>query len=451
MAKILIIDDEADIRSTLREVLEDEGHDVQLASNATEARSYYNHSNPEVTLLDIWMPDTDGITLLREWSAQGSLNCPVIIMSGHGTIDTAIEATRLGAIDYLEKPLSLAKLLQVVQKALIQTKKGKPQWRQLSGVAVPVGRSVKMQKVRETIQQLAKTEAATLIVGEPGSGRETHARYLHSQSARAQAPLVVVSPGLIDIQEAALRLRGEEKDGKVIAGLYDEARGGSLLLKDIEDFPRPVQAILAADFENGEYLRIGGSQKQRLDVRVIATSVYGADSAVSTQHIQPQLLLWLSGAAVQIPPLREVAEDVPDLLRQAVEYYADREQLPLRRFSIAAQNRLRHYPWPLNVEELFSLVHRLLLTGSYSEVSLEELESIMAPPSVTNELLVKQDLLALPLREARDAFERAYLLQQLQLCNGKVGVLAKRVAMERTHLYRKLRSLNIDFRQGSDD
>jgi len=138
-------------------------------------------------------------------------------------------------------------------------------------------------------------------------------------------------------------------------------------------------------------------------------------------------------------------------LRQAVEYYADREQLPLRRFSIAAQNRLRHYPWPLNVEELFSLVHRLLLTGSYSEVSLEELESIMAPPSVTNELLVKQDLLALPLREARDAFERAYLLQQLQLCNGKVGVLAKRVAMERTHLYRKLRSLNIDFRQGSDD
>jgi len=451
MAKILIIDDEADIRATLREVLEDEGHEVQLASNATEARSYYNHSSPDITLLDIWMPDTDGITLLREWSSQGSLNCPVVIMSGHGTIDTAIEATRLGAIDYLEKPLSLAKLLQVVQKALLHSRKGKPQWRQLSGMNVPVGRSVKMQKVRELVQQLAKSHAATLIVGEPGSGRETHARYLHAQSARGHQPIIVISPGLIDASEAAIRLRGEEKDGKVTPGIYDEARGGSLLLKDIEDFPRPVQILLAADFESGEYRRVGGTQPQRLDARVIATSVYGADAAISALHIQPQLLLWLSGAVIQIPPLREVAEDVPELLRYAVEYYADREQLPLRRFSIAAQNRLRHYPWPLNVEELFSLVHRLLLTGSYSEVSLEELESMMAPPQVSEELLVKQDLLALPLREARDAFERAYLLQQLQLCNGKVGVLAKRVAMERTHLYRKLRSLNIDFRHGGDD
>jgi DNA-binding NtrC family response regulator len=183
----------------------------------------------------------------------------------------------------------------------------------------------------------------------------------------------------------------------------------------------------------------------------MATSVYSGESPMAAQVIQPQLLLWLSGAVVKVPPLRDYAEDVPELLRYAGEYFADQEQLPLRRFSIAAQNRLRHYPWPLNIEELFSLVHRLLSSGETGEITLDELEALLQPPAPTQDMLVKQDLLALPLREAREAFERAYLLQQLQLCNGKVGVLAKRVEMERTHLYRKLRSLGIDFRHGTDD
>jgi len=451
MAKILIIDDEADIRSTLRGVLEDEGHDVLVAANATEARNYWRHHSPQMALLDIWMPDIDGISLLREWSAQGTLACPVIIMSGHGTIDTAMEATRLGAIDYLEKPLSLAKLLQVVAKALSHNRQGKPHQRSLAGIQIPAGRSPKILKLREQIQQLATSPAAVLLVGEPGCGRETYARFLHSKSQRAHQPLVVVSAGLLEPATAAARLRGRELNGQVEPGLYDEAAGGTLLLKDLEDFPREVQALLAADFDNGHFVRVGAHQKLPLDVRVVATSLYAVESVQATQFIQAQLLLWLSGAVVRVPPLRDYLEDVPELLRHAAEHFADREQLPLRRFSVAAQNRLRHYPWPLNIEELYSLVHRLLMSGQTTEVSLEELESFMTPPAAAQEMLVKQDLLALPLREAREAFERAYLIQQLQLCNGKVGMLAKRVEMERTHLYRKLRSLGIDFRHGSDD
>lgn len=451
MATILIIDDEADIRATLREVLEDEGHDVLIAANAAEARNHWTESAPEMTLLDIWMPDTDGITLLREWSAQGALACPVVIMSGHGTIDTAMEATRLGAIDYLEKPLSLAKLLQVVNKALAHSRQGKPQWRSLAGIQVPAGRSAKILKLREQIQQLAGASTAVLMVGEPGSGRETYARFMHTKSLRASKPLVVVAAGLLDASSAALRLRGQESNAQVEAGLYDEAAGGTLLIKDLEDFPREVQALLAADFENGYYVRVGSYQKIPLNIRVLATSVHAPDSPLATQYIQAQLLLWLSQAVIKIPPLREYAEDVPELIRHAVEHFADAEQLPLRRFSIAAQNRLRHYPWPLNVQELYSIVHRLLLTGQTVEVSLDELEAQMTPAPSEQQVFVKQDLLALPLREAREAFEKAYLLQQLQLCNGKVGMLAKRVEMERTHLYRKLRSLGIDFRHGTDD
>ena len=450
--RILVVDDEADIRSTLKEVLSDEGHDVDVASDAAQARAARARHEPDLVLLDIWMPDTDGITLLREWASQGAPGCPVVMMSGHGTVETAVEATRLGAFDFIEKPLSLAKLLRTVERALDAGRRKRVAARALvPPLVAPVGKSRLMQQLREQIQQVAPRDSSVLLVGETGTGREAFARYLHSLSGRAEQPFTVIAAGTLDEQGAAAQLRGSERGGSTTPGLYDQARGGTLYLAGLEDFPPSVQRLLAADLDAGLYTRVDASQPQRLEVRLISSAQPGLEQRAEPAPFRRDLLAHLNLITLKLPPLRDYAEDVPDLLRHYVDRLVDEERLPFRRFGVAAQNRLRNYPWPGNLTELKNLAHRLLLLGGEEEIRLEEIERELAAHLTHDEPLVKQDLLALPLREAREAFERAYLQQQLLLCNGKVGQLAKRVGMERTHLYRKLRSLGVDFRQGSDD
>ena len=450
--RILVVDDESDIRSTLKEVLTDEGHDVDVAADATQARAARTRHEPDLVLLDIWMPDTDGITLLREWSNQGPLRCPVVMMSGHGTVETAVEATRLGAFDFVEKPLSLAKLLRVVERALESGRRKRLATRALvPPLVAPVGKSRLMQQLREQIQQIAPRDASVLLLGEPGTGREAFARYLHSLSPRADKPFVIVAGGSLDESNGAERLRGVERDGTTEPGLYEQASGGTLYLAGLEDFAPAVQRILSADLDAGHYARVNGRQPQALNVRIVSSAQPGFETRADTEPFRRDLLAHLNLVTLKVPPLRDYAEDVPDLLRHYVDRLVDEERLPFRRFGVAAQNRLRNYPWPGNMGELRNLVHRLLLLGGDEEIRLEEIERELATQLPRDEPLVKQDLLALPLREAREAFERAYLQQQLLLCNGKVGQLAKRVGMERTHLYRKLRSLGVDFRQSADD
>ena len=450
-AKILVVDDESDIRETLREILGDEGYEVEVAANAAEARAARARQEPDLVLLDIWMPDTDGISLLREWSEAHQLRFPVVMLSGHGTVETAVEATRLGAFDFVEKPLSLAKLLRTVEKALEMARRKRQAQRILiPPLVAPVGKSRSMKQLREQVQQVAAHDAPVLFVGEIGTGREAFARYLHSLSPRTSAPFVIATCASLMDEPSAATLRGSERDGEVEPGLYDEADGGTLLFNGLEDMPQSVQRALHADLENGGYMRVGGTEKHPFRMRFIATAKPGIESR-SDAVVRPDLVSHLNVITLRIPPLREYAEDVPDLLRHYVDRLVDEESLSFRRFSVAAQNRLRNYPWPGNVRELRNLVQRLLIVGGPEEIGLEEIERELAVQQTADEPLVKQDLLALPLREAREAFERAYLLQQLMLCNGKVGQLAKRVGMERTHLYRKLRSLGVDFRQISDD
>ncbi|MBS0394605.1 MAG: sigma-54-dependent Fis family transcriptional regulator [Proteobacteria bacterium] len=449
--RILVVDDESDIRSTLREVLADEGHEVDVAADAAQARAARARHEPDLVLLDIWMPDTDGITLLREWAGQGALRCPVVMMSGHGTVETAVEATRLGAFDFVEKPLSLAKLLRVVERALESGRRQRLATRALvPPLVAPVGKSRLMQGLREQIQQIAPRDAPVLLLGESGTGREAFARYLHSLGPRADKPFVVVAGGSLDEANAAARLRGVERDGAVEAGLYEQAAGGTLYLAGLEDFVPAVQRLLAADLDAGSYVRVQGRAPQPLVARLVSSASPGFE-AQGSEPFRRDLLGHLNLVTLKVPPLRDYAEDVPELLRYYVDRLVDEERLPFRRFGVAAQNRLRNYPWPGNMGELRNLVHRLLLLGGEEEIRLEEIERELATQLPRDEPLVKQDLLALPLREAREAFERAYLQQQLLLCNGKVGQLAKRVGMERTHLYRKLRSLGVDFRQSADD
>jgi len=450
---VLVVDDEADIRALIKDILTDESYGVTVAANADEARNARATDKFDLVLLDIWMPDTDGITLLREWSDSGEPGCPVVIMSGHGTVDTAVEATRLGAFDFVEKPLSLAKLLRTVEAALESS--GKPSGAArslLPSLLAPVGRSQLMQGLRERVQQFARNDGSVLMSGESGTGRGAFARYMHGLSSRADEPLTTLSAASVTESNFEEQLLGREHGGEAIAGAFERASGGTLVIDELGDLSADAQRVLFGVLDSGSYRRIGGTTPIRVDCRVVATVVADYEARIDAGKLRRDLVSHLSELTLRIPPLREYAEDVPELLTYYVDKLIDSEGLTFRRFSVAAQNRLRNYPWPDNVRELKNLVRRLLLSGSSEDISLDEVEAEISSAAPVDEPLVKQDLLALPLREAREQFERAYLQQQLVLCGGKVGQLAKRVGMERTHLYRKLRSLGVDFKSvGSDE
>ena len=446
-SRILVVDDEADIRGLLKEILSEEGYEVEVAADAAQARTSRATQVPDLVLLDIWMPDTDGITLLREWSMTDGYDCPVVMMSGHGTVETAVEATRLGAFDFVEKPLSLTKLLRTVERALDAGRRKRLSARaQGQALAVPIGKSKVTQALREQVQNAASSASPVLLLGELGSGREAYARYLHSLSVRASKPFFMVVAASLGADPAAA-LFGSEREGRVEPGAFDQAVGGSLYLNGLQDLNSEAQRALAGAIEQNGYTRVGGRQRLPINVRWISSAQDEFELQASPDPFRRDLVAHLNVITLRVPSLRDYAEDVPDLLRYYVDRLVDDQHLPLRRFSVAAQNRLRNYPWPGNVGELKNLVQRVLVLGAGEEIRLEEIERELQVKLAVDEPLVKQDLLALPLREAREQFERAYLQQQLLLCNGKVGQLAKRVGMERTHLYRKLRALGVDFRQ----
>lgn len=448
--RILVVDDEADIRGLLSEILAEEGYEIEVAADAASARRAAARQEPDLVLLDIWMPDMDGITLLREWNEKQSLRCPVVMLSGHGTVETAVEATRLGAFDFVEKPLSIAKLLRTAERALEAGRRRRQAHRTLiPPLVAPVGKSRLMQKLREQVQQIAAHDASVMLVGEAGTGREAFARYMHSLGPRAAGPFITVTCASLDDSTAAAKLRGTSAGGKAEPGFYEQARGGTLFLGGVEDLSADAQRMLLADLEQRGWQRDGAGEVIPFESRFVTAALPGHDGPAS--GLRRDLLAHLEVISIRIPPLREYTEDVPDLLRHYVDRLVDEEGMPFRRFSVAAQNRLRNYPWPGNVRELRNLVQRALIIGGPEEIGLDEIEQQLVAQQAPDEPLVKQDLLALPLREAREQFERAYLLQQLMLCNGKVGLLAKRVGMERTHLYRKLRSLGVDFRQITED
>ena len=450
-AHILVVDDEADIRGLLKEILSEEGYAVEVAANAAQARASRARQTPDLVLLDIWMPDVDGITLLREWSTTVGDDCPVVMMSGHGTVETAVEATRLGAFDFVEKPLSLAKLLRTVERALDAGRRKRQAGKLFAPAMItPAGKSKLMQQLRAELQRMAAHGSPVLLVGEPGSGREMFAQYLHGRSPRAGAPFVTVVASSLRDADAESRLFGSIEGGARRPGLLEQAADGTLFIQELEDLPGGAQRLLVGALQSGRFTPVGANEPTELRARMVSCAQPGIENHSAT-GVRRDLLSHLNTLIVRVPPLRDYAEDVPELLRHYVDRLVDSEGLPLRHFSVAAQNRLRNYPWPDNARELKNLVHRLLIQGGGEEIGLDEVERELALQAPPGEPLVKQDLLALPLREAREQFERAYLQQQLLLCNGKVGQLAKRVGMERTHLYRKLRSLGLDFRSIAED
>ncbi len=445
---ILVVDDEPDIRTLVQEILSDEGYDVDVAADATSARESRRLRRPDLVLLDIWMPGEDGISLLKEWQDGGGITCPVIIMSGHGTVETAVEATRLGAYDFIEKPLTLAKLLLSVRRALEadQAQRQNLDLEDLAYVSEPIGSSVAMQQLRAQARRIAQHDSWVLITGEPGTGKETIARYIHSLSPRSDRPIVSMTAAGLAREESLAELLGSETSELVQHGLLEQANGGVFFLDEVADMDLQAQGRLLSALEGQTFLRIGGTHPVTADVRVMAASQRDLQQEVQAQRFREDLYYRLNVVPLRVPPLREHAEDVPELLSYYADFYCSREGLPYRRFAIAAQNRLRHYSWPGNTRELRNLVQRLLIMGSSEQITSEEIELALGQRSEqrNDEPQWQHNVFELPLREAREEFERNYLLHQLKQCRGSVSRLSQKVGMERTHLYRKLRALGIN-------
>jgi DNA-binding NtrC family response regulator len=448
-SKILIVDDEPDIRQLLSEILEDEGYAVSVAESGSEARKRLNEQHPELILLDIWMPDEDGISLLKDWLKSGHLDCPVIMMSGHATIETAVEATRLGAHDFLEKPLSMAKLLVTVERALETARLRKENIglkRRVEPVLEPMGKSAAIERLREQIKKLAQHDARVLLVGEPGSGKETFARYLHQMSPRRDGPFIDVGVGSFAPDHSAVEFFGREAGGQIHRGLLEQAHGGTLFLDEVADMDGDTQLRLLSALESRAFSRIGGSDPINVDIRVIASTRKMLEEEVRNGSFRRDLLYQLNVVTLKIPPLREHAEDIPDLLSWYVDYFVSREKIPFRRFPVAVQNFLRNYPWPGNIRELKNLVQRLMILGAGDEVSLDEVRAALGESLSMASPQGQPDFFGLPLKEARDKFEKAYLEYHLENYSGNVARLSQAIGLERTHLYRKLNSLGVNFK-----
>jgi DNA-binding NtrC family response regulator len=451
---ILVVDDEPDIRSLVHDILEDEGYTVSTAESGEAARRARRIRRPDLVLLDIWMDDVDGITLLREWSESGDLPCPVVMMSGHGTVETAVEATRLGAYDFIEKPISLAKLLLTVERAIESARLQQENIdlrEHVQPVIEPVGKTAVMEHLREQARRIAQHNSWVLISGEAGAGKGTFARYIHGQSPRRDGPFVEIAVGSISEENSAAELFGHEDGENVRYGRLEQANGGTLCIGDIADMDLQTQARLLSVFQTHSFVRLGGSEDVDVDLRVIATTHRNLEEEVAAGRFRDDLFYHLNVVPLHIPALRDHADDVHDLLNYYIDYLVTHERLSYRHFSVAAQNRLRSYEWPGNIRELRNLVQRLLILGTGEEIEVAEVEqAISSQLPLTTENAGPAMPYDLPLREAREQFEHNYLLHQLREVGGSVGKLAKRVGMERTHLYRKLRALGIDHKKGAE-
>ncbi len=407
MAQILVVDDEVGIRELLSEILADEGHQVLLAESAGEARRLRERARPDLVLLDIWMPDTDGISLLKEWAASGQLTMPVVMMSGHGTIETAVEATRIGALDFLEKPIALQRLLGTVKRALRSPET--PPAPQLTLSAV--GRSDALVDTKKRLAQLAQLSAPLLLRGERGMRPDLFAR-------------LVVPVG-------APFLAGAELLAEPPSELLARAAGGVLFIPDLTRLARNEQRSL-------EFIL---SRAEKHKVRVTSFSPLDVRSLVEKHEFDPDLCIRLAELTLRLPALRDFAEDVPDLASLMLAQLVESRLSPPRRLSIAALNALRHNPWPGNLTELESVVKDLALTALDEEIQLGDVERVLATrgaSSVLPEVAFDQ-----PYRQAREAFERVYFENLLARENGSMSRVAERSGLERTHLYRKLKALGL--------
>tara|TARA_Y100001970_G_scaffold38897_1_gene47853 strand:+ start:478 stop:1752 length:1275 start_codon:yes stop_codon:yes gene_type:complete len=412
---ILIVDDELEIRKIIQEILNDEGYSTSTASSAEEARIEAGNKRPDLVFLDIWMPEEDGISLLKDWKSRSEREFPVIMISGHATIETAIEATKLGAIDFIEKPVSIEKLLTSAKEVLSQDIIGEDVFSHLAQ-NIPAFKSI-----LDELSLLTENESVFIIEAEEGVDKTAWCKALHSLKYNEQ--------GAFKRLEFNENESTNDHDQNVFFKPFDDKKNSVLFIEHIDKLPEDKKTLISQKLKTC-------STKNTLKI-FIGTS--GADEAT---FLNKDKLTTLN-----IPPLRNSLKAVPEILDETVKYFVDRDGHDYRRLSLAAQNMLSKYQWPGNLRQLVDLVQALLSRKDKEIVNVDEIQEIITLQGPGGNILIENNILSLSMKEAKKLFERAYLTRQLELVGGKISELSRRVDMERTNLYRKLQSLDIEYKK----
>jgi len=412
MSEILVVDDEPGIRELMREILEEEGYEVRMAENGATARAALDAKVPDLVLLDIWMPDVDGVTLLKEWKTQGRLTMPVVMMSGHGTVHTAVEATRLGAFDYLEKPVSYKHLLETVKKAM-DSRRARPT---TSGNLDLLGAGETTRRLTQRLNLAISAGLPLLLQSHPGAGEEIIVNYL----TPPDAPLIRVdSPGILADRPADLLV---------------QAKGGLVFIPDL--------SLLTNMQQKGLALLI--ARRSEFATRVVVASPQTLAQLLAQSRLTQELHDQLMHAVVELPTLQSRREDIPALAMRILEDAFARLLIAPRRFSDAALELLAGHDWPGNLAELEALAGRLALESGEGPIEAETVAAMLGIKSASSSPLGIDLMLHLPLKDARDAFEKAYLEALLSQCGWAMSKTADRAGLDRTNLYRKVKQLGIE-------
>jgi two-component system nitrogen regulation response regulator NtrX len=457
---ILIVDDEADIRELVAGVLGDEGFETRTAAHAEGALMALAERRPNLVILDVWLQGSsmDGIELLDAMKSRDP-TLPIVVISGHGNLDTAVAAIKRGAYDYIEKPFQAEQLLLVVRRAT-ETERLRREYEALKervGVDIELtGTSPQINQVRATLKRVAATGSRVLISGPAGSGKEVAARLLHQWSPRIDAPFVVVSAARMTPERVEEALFGVEEGGEnVRAGLLEQAHGGTLFLDDVADMPMTTQAKILRVLTEQVFQRVGGARWVRVDVRVISATSRDLAAEIAAGRFREDLYYRLNVVPVRLPPLSERREDVAELARYFLARYAAERGMPTPDLSEDAVAALQTYDWPGNVRQLRNVIERTMIMAP--STSMATLEIDMLPSEVTAEpsrLMPGQaarSIMGTPLREAREAFEREYLRAQIRRFSGNISRTAAFIGMERSALHRKLKALGLADEPGAED
>lgn len=452
-ADILIVDDEADIRGLIQGILQDEGYATRLAANSKQAYAEVASKRPDLVILDIWLQhsDHDGLDILDTLMTDDSA-LPVVMISGHGTIETAVSAIRRGAYDFIEKPFKSDRLLLLIRRALeaARLRRENDSLRQrVEGPSDLIGSSPVMSAARQTLERVAQTNSRVLLTGEPGTGKDVAARMIHRLSARASGPFMVLNCAILRPESLEVELFGQESGAP---GLLERAHGGTLLLDEVADMPPETQSKIVRVLQEQKFHRVGGATMIESDVRVVASTSRDLESLVREGRFRQDLYYRLNVVPVALPPLRDHPQDIPAL----IDFLAAALPLPgapgSARFSSSALAILQAYSWPGNVRQLRNVIEWVAIMGGLSADLRVEPDHL--PPDIggrgsTAASAGASAFMSLPLREAREEFERDYLQAQIKRFGGSVSRTAQFIGMERSALHRKLKQLGIT--GGEDD
>ncbi|MDB6453212.1 nitrogen assimilation response regulator NtrX [Falsirhodobacter sp. 20TX0035] len=448
MSSILIVDDERDIRELIGDILRDEGFAVRLAGNSDDCMAEINAEPPSLMILDIWLKDSrmDGIDILKTVK-RNNPDVPVVIISGHGNIEIAVAAIKQGAYDFIEKPFNIDQLMVVVTRAM-ETSRLRRENSELRRKDVTsaemLGNSTAFRILRQNLDKVTKSNARVMLAGPAGSGKEMAARYIHSNSARAEAAFVTVSSAGIEPERMEEVLFGRETERGLEKGLLEQAHGGIVYLDEVADMPLGTQSKLLRVLVEQQFTRVGGVEKVRVDLRVISSTSRDLRAEIAAGRFRQELYDRLNVVPIHVPPLSERRDDIPDLARHFIDLLHRVQGLPLRRLSPDAEATLQTMPWPGNVRQLRNVIERVLILGESSgPIEPAELPNRDGAPAAGDGLTIGGVVATMALREARELFEREYLLAQINRFGGNISRTASFVGMERSALHRKLKSLGV--------